>query len=49
MKKLSLQQIANIAKVVVISAWLVLMTCLLNSCGSACSRTHKYWNTHRRV
>jgi hypothetical protein len=49
MKKLSLQQIANIAKVVVISAWIVLMTYLLNSCGSACSRTHKYWSNHRCV
>jgi len=48
MKKLSLQQTANILKVVVIIAWIVLMNSL-TSCGSACSRTHRYWNTHRCV
>ncbi len=49
MKNLSLQKWANIAKVVVVVAWIVLMAFLLNSCGSACSRQHRYWNTHRCV
>ena len=48
MKKLSQQQWANVLKLVVIVGWLFMMNAL-TSCGSACARTHRYWNTHRCV
>lgn len=28
---------------------LIILGLSLQSCGSACARTHRYWNTHRCV
>jgi hypothetical protein len=47
MRKLSLQQTANILKVVVVIAWLLLMNSIVG-CSSHCGMK-KHWKNHRCV
>ena len=46
--KLSQQQWANIFKVVAVIIFAVIIYSV-SSCGSACQKQHRYWNTHRCV
>ena len=36
-------------KFVLLYTFIIALFLLLNSCGSACSRQHRYWNKHRCV
>jgi len=47
MRKLSLQQTANILKVVVVIAWLLLMNSIVG-CSSHC-KMKRHWRNHRCV
>jgi len=46
--KLSQQQWANIFKVIAVIIFVAIILSV-SSCGSACQRQHRYWNTHRNV